>query len=255
MWAACEASPFSIKMARSRYHFRESAMRSLVVAFSVAVLAGASPAQRHVSFPIVDPASGKTTEIQADLYGHGHRALLLAHGGRFNKVSWQKQATVFARAGFLVIAIDFRGDHPNPDGSAGSFGSDAENAADVMTAVAYLHQIGATSVSAIGGSLGGDAVGNAEAKSPAGVFERMVFLGSTGGDNPEKLKGRKLFIVARDDASGSGPRLPSITRQYEQTPEPKRLIVLDGSAHAQFIFATKEGPLLLRNLLDFLTQK
>ncbi len=86
---------------------------------------------------------------------------------------------------------------------------------------------GARTISAIGGSLGGDAVGNAEAQSQGGVFDRMVFLGSEGGDHPEKLRGRKLFIVARDDASGSGPRLPSITRHYEQTSEPNQVVVLD----------------------------
>src|SRR5208337_1878383 len=104
----------------------------------------------------------------------------LAHGGRFNKDSWQKQAPVLARAGFLVLAINFRGDRPNPDGSPGSYGTDEENATDVLAAVAWLHQTGVTSISAIGGSLGGDAVGNAEAQSPAGVFDRMVFLASEG---------------------------------------------------------------------------
>jgi pimeloyl-ACP methyl ester carboxylesterase len=204
---------------------------------------------------VQDPASGKTTQIQADLYGSGHRALLLAHGGRFNKESWQKQAPVFARAGFLVVTLNFRGDRPNPDGSPGSYGSDADNAADVLAAVAYLHQIGATSISAIGGSLGGDAVGNAEAQSPAGAFDRMVFLGSDGGDHPENLRGRKLFVVARDDSNGSGPRLPAITRNCEQSPKPHQLIVLNGSAHAQFLFPTSEGPHLMRILLDFLSPK
>jgi len=217
-----------------------------------ALLAIPLSAQRQVSIPVVDASSGKTTQIQADLYGHGHRALLLAHGGRFNRTSWQKQAPVFARAGFLVLAINFRGDRPNPNGSPGSFGSDAENAADVLAAVNYLHERGVKSISAIGGSLGGDAVGNAEAQSPTGVFQRMVFLGSEGGDAPEKLKGRKLFIVARDDASGDGPRLPSITHHYNQAPVPKQLIVLNGSAHAQFLFPTSEGPHLMQILLDFL---
>ena len=212
-------------------------------------------AQRHVSIPVQNPASGKTTQIQADLYGRGHRALILLHGGRFNKESWKDQAPVFARAGFLVLALNFRGDHANPNGSPGSYGSDEDNAADVLAAVKYLHQTGAKSISAIGGSLGGDAVGNAEAQSPAGVFDRMVFLGSEGGDHPEKLKGHKLYVVARDDSSGSGPRLPSITRHYDQTSEPKQLIVLNGSAHAQFIFPTSEGPHLMRILLDFLSQK
>ena len=54
---------------------------------------------------------------------------------------------------------------------------------------------------------------------------------------PEKLKGRKLFIVSRGDlGSGDKPRLPKIRAQYEQAPGPKELVILDGSAHAQFIF-------------------
>lgn len=230
-------------------------MKPPLLAFAAVLLASPLSAQRHVSIPVQDPASGKTAQIQADIYGGGHRALLLAHGGRFNKDSWQKQTPVFARAGFLVLALNFRGDGPNPDGSPGSYGSDADNATDVLAAVTHLRQIGATSVSAIGGSLGGDAVGSAEVQSPAGVFDRMVFMGSTGGDNPEKLRGRKLFIVARDDADDAGPRLPSITHHYEQAPEPKKLVVLQGSAHAQFLFDTDEGPELMRDLLDFLSQK
>jgi len=229
-------------------------MKLILPALAVALFAGYLSAQRLVSIPVQDQASGKAAQIQGDLYGRGRRALLLVHGGRFNKESWQKQAPLFARAGFLVLAINFRGDHPNPDGSPGSYGSDRDNATDVLAAAAYLHRIGATSISAIGGSLGGDAVGNAEAQSPWVLFDKMVFLGSEGGDTPEKLKGRKLFIVARDDSSGDGPRLPSITRHYEQTPEPRKLIVLNGSAHAQFIFPTDQGPLLMRILLDFLSR-
>lgn len=230
-------------------------MRLRHLVFSVVLLAGSAFGQRHVSIPVVDSASGKTGEIAGDLYGRGHRGLLLVHGGRFNKESWRKQAPVFARAGFQVLAIDFRGDRPNPDGSPGSYGSEEDNATDVLAAAAYLHRTGATTIAAIGGSLGGDAVGNAEARTSEGVFERMVFLASEGGDHPERLRVRKLFIVARGDGNGAGPRLPEITRHYERAPEPKSLIVLGGSAHAQFIFDTAEGEALMRDLLDFLSRK
>jgi pimeloyl-ACP methyl ester carboxylesterase len=212
-------------------------------------------AQRHVSIPVVDQASGKTTQIQADVYGKGRRALLLAHGGRFNKESWRKQAPVFARAGFLVLALNFRGDRANPDGSPGSYGSDEENATDVLAAVAYLRGIGARTISAIGGSLGGDAVGEAEARMEGTGFDRMVFLGSEGGVAPEKLKGRKLFIVAREDGNGAGPRLPGITMHCERAPEPKKLVVLRGAAHAQFLFDSDEGEELMRDILEFITEK
>jgi hypothetical protein len=80
-----------------------------------------------------------------------------------------------------------------------------------------------------------------------------VLLGSSGGDYPAKLTGRKLFIVARKDSSGDGLRLPEITRHYAKAPPPKRLIVLEGSAHAQYLFDTKQGPRLMEEILHFLS--
>jgi alpha-beta hydrolase superfamily lysophospholipase len=204
--------------------------------------------QRPVHFPIPNGQG----EIEGDLYGAGTKALILAHGGRFNKESWKSQADVFAHSGFMVLAIRFRGDSLNPDGSPSSEGSAADNADDVLAAAAYFHHMGARTVSAIGASLGGDAVGEADARSVPGTFDRIVLLGSAGGDAPAKLSGRKLFIVAREDRSASGLRLPTITEHFRSAPEPKRLVVLDGSAHAQFLFATSEGPLVMKTILQFL---
>jgi len=219
----------------------------IIAAAFVACLTAQALAQRAVSFPALNPAE----TIQADLYGAGKHGVILAHGGRFDKESWKTQANELAAAGFLVLAIRFRGDGLNPDGSPGSFGSDANNAADVLAAAAYLRHSGAETVYAVGGSFGGDAVGNADASSP-GAFERIVILASSGGETPEKLTGRKLFIVARDDASADGPRLPEISSHYARVPQPKTLIVLDGSAHAQFLFATDQGPRLMKEILSFL---
>jgi hypothetical protein len=61
-----------------------------------------------------------------------------------------------------------------------------------------------------------------------------------------------LFIVARDDTSGDGPRLPRIRAQYEKAPQPKELIVLDGSAHAQFLFQSDQAERVMREILRFL---
>ena len=207
-------------------------------------------AQHEVTFPL----SGQPVQIHGDLYGHGTRAVILAHGGRFGKESWKPQAQVLANSGFLVLALRFRGDRTNPDGTTGDFGSYPDNAEDVLAAVAYLRSIGAKTISAVGGSLGGDAVGNADAQSPPGTFDRIVILAAEGGDAPEKLTGRKLFILARDDSNGSGPRLPGITSHYEKAPQPKKLVLLDGSAHAQFLFDTPQGPRLLEEILHFLTK-
>ena len=231
-------------------------MKLALCGFGLVLLVGPIAAQRAVSIPVAASAAGKPAQIQCDLYGAGRRAVLLAHGGRFNKDSWKEQAQVLARAGFLVLAINFRGDTFNLDGTPSANGSDEDNATDVLAAAAYLRGMGVKTIAAIGASLGGDAVGNAEARSGGGVFDRMIFLGSEGGDAPVKLRGRKLYIVARGDANTQTDwRLPGIARHYDRAPEPKQLILLEGTAHAQYLFATDEGSELMRDILKFLSAK
>lgn len=223
--------------------------------FAVAAAASAAFGQRTVTFPLGDHSA----TVQGDLYGSGtgteKRGLILAHGGRFDAQSWKPQAEEFERVGFLVLAVRFRGDTVHADGSPSAEGSDAENADDVVAAVAYLHGVGVKTVYAVGASLGGDAVGDADAMSAAGTFERVVFLGSEGGDEPEKLSGRKLFIVAREDRSGEGLRLPGIEANYGRAPEPKKLVVVEGSAHAQYLFGTDEGPRVMKEILEFFAER
>lgn len=84
--------------------------------------------------------------------------------------------------------------------------------------------------------------------------DRLVFLATSPDIAPEKLIGRKLFIVARDDSNGASPRLPGIRAYYEKTPGPKELIVLGGSAHAQFLFQTDQGARLMSMILKFLSE-
>ena len=63
-----------------------------------------------------------------------------------------------------------------------------------------------------------------------------------------------MFILTRDDFSGGGVlRLPSIREQYERAPAPKKLVILEGSAHAQHIFGTDQGARLLEEILNFLS--
>ena len=44
-------------------------------------------------------------------------------------------------------------------------------------------------------------------------------------------------------------------RKYEKAPQPKELIVLDGSAHAQFLFQTNQADRVMREILRFLSAK
>lgn len=189
--------------------------------------------------------------LQADQYGSGARAVILAHGGHFDRKSWKPQAEVLAKAGFRVLAIDFRGYGQTISGTQEE---DWKQYPDVLAAVRYLHSAGANSVSVVGASMGGDAAGDADSESAEGEIDRIVFLGAQGGSTPEKLRGRKLFIVSRDDRSGDGPRLPGITESYRKAPKPKKMVVLNGSAHAQFIFDTEQGARLMQEIMQFLTE-
>ena len=210
----------------------------------ILVLATVAAGQQTVSFATPDGA-----QIAAELYGKGDRAVVLAHGGRFNKESWREQARELVNAHFRVLAIDFRGfGH-----STGPKEVEPAYENDVLAAVHYLKARGAKTVSVVGGSFGGSAAGDASIKGSPGEIDRIVFLGAAPNLSAEKLRSRSLFIVARDDSNGAGPRLPGIRAQYEKAPQPKELIVLDGSAHAQFLFQTDQKDRVMREILRFLT--
>lgn len=218
----------------------------LIIAF---LLSGNSAAQTSVSFPTEDGGM-----VYADVYGEGDRGIVLAHGGQFNKESWAKQAQALAAAKFRVLALDFRG-YGKSRGPGDSDPMDAPLYLDVLAAVHYLRGMGAKSVSVVGGSMGGSAAGDASIASRPGEIDRVVLLGAAPNGPAGRLHSSSLFIVARDDANDDGPRLPGIRKQYEKAPEPKQLIVLDGSAHAQFLFQTKQADRVMHEILRFLSAK
>ena len=108
-------------------------MRALFALILGLLLARVTVAQKTISFPTEDGGL-----IFADVYGEGERAVVLAHGGRFNKESWASQAQTLAAAGFQVLAIDFRG-YGKSHGPGDSDPMDAPLQLDVLAAVRYLH--------------------------------------------------------------------------------------------------------------------
>ena len=217
------------------------------VALTAAAFASLPFGGEPITFPTQDGGI-----VYGIVYGTGERGVVLAHGGQFNKESWEKQAQALTGAGFRVLAFDFRGYGQ----SRGPHDSKSEEGRryDVLAAVAYLRKTGAKSVYVVGGSMGGDYAAEAAEAEPAAI-DRIVMLAS-GGDTPLiKMKGPKLFIICRDDVEGDAkiPRLPEIRVQYEKASGPKELVVLEGSAHAQWIFRTDQGERLMREILRFLS--
>jgi pimeloyl-ACP methyl ester carboxylesterase len=218
--------------------------RSLLAAL---VLPALIAAQEHLSFPTQDGWI-----IHADLYGTGDLGVVLAHGGQFNKGSWEKQARILANAGFRALAIDLRGFGESRSG-AQTLLLDELRHFDVLAAVHYLRKTGAQTIAVVGASMGGDYAAEASEAEPREI-DRLVLLAAGAYTPLIQSKARKLFIISRDDVIGENkPRLPEIREQYEKASGPKELVLLDGSAHAQYIFQTDQGERLMHEILRFLS--
>jgi pimeloyl-ACP methyl ester carboxylesterase len=220
---------------------------SLAAAFLLAWNARAAEPEA-VSFAAADGAV-----VHADRYGGGAHWVVLVHGARFDKASWAEQARALAEAGFTALAIDLRG-----YGRSGPReGSDLLHPGyplDVLAAVRHARANDAETVSVVGGSLGGWAAGQAAVEARPGEIDRLVLLAHASLDEPERMQGRKLFVLARDDFRGENTlRLPDIREQYDRATGPKELLLLEGAAHAQHLFATGEGERLMREIVRFLS--
>lgn len=224
-----------------------SAMRLVSFALLLAVIVCVEAyAQEHVALTTDDGA-----QIAADIYGSGTRGVVLAHGGRFTKESWKDQAQQLVRAGFGVLAFDFRGfGQSHGPGDKDMYSAPLE--LDVLAAVRYLHAQGAKTVSVVGGSFGGDAAAKACVAAKPGEISRLVMLASDSDAPANKIKVPVLIIVGRDDKSGSGLRLPKIQTWFAKAHQPKKLVVLDTAEHAQFLFQTEHSETVMKEIVSFL---
>ena len=107
------------------------AVRALIAVLPALFLAQVATAQNTISFPTEDGGV-----VFADIYGTSDKAIVLAHGGRFNKESWTRQAERLAAAGFRVLALDFRG-YGKSRGPGDSEPMDAPLHLDVLAALVF----------------------------------------------------------------------------------------------------------------------
>ncbi len=85
-------------------------------------------------------------------------------------------------------------------------------------------------------------------------IDRLVTLGGfVGRKASEKVNVPLLLIITKDDASGSGPRLPGIQAAFDKVPPGKKqLVILEGSAHAQLMCETEHSEKIMKMIVDFL---
>lgn len=162
--------------------------------------------------------------------------------------SWHLQAQRLANDGYRVLAMDYRG----LGVSEGVAQDSAKTHLDVLGGIARLRAEGATQVSVIGASWGGRAAAQAALAQPR-LVDRLILIAPSTFEAAEDLATPTLFIVAANDRDGSGnARLATIRGQYQRIPGPKKLLVVGGAAHAQFLFLTPEGERLYTEMLRFL---
>jgi pimeloyl-ACP methyl ester carboxylesterase len=155
-----------------------------------------------------------------------------------------------------VLSIDFRAGEMLRAGSETACLYDPSClAVDVLAAVRFARASGSTRASAVGGSLGAGGVAQAAVEAEPGEIEGVVLIAGMSIQNPERMQGRKLFVVTRlDPGPGGRPRLADVRAQFDRAPAPKELLVLEGEAHAQFIFGTEQGERLMGEILRFLAR-
>jgi alpha/beta superfamily hydrolase len=208
-------------------------------------------APQRVTFQTEDGVS-----IAGTLYGNGENAVILAHQGTpgADQFTWTQFAMTLAENGFTALTFDFRG-----VGRSGGELDQSKLDKDVRAAARYLQNQGYHQIVCAGASMGGTAclraaidgepfLGLITLASTLVLFHRtMVIL-------PEELgvlTQPKLFITAENDIDLVVRDTKSM---YRLSPEPKKLLLLEGYEHGTDLFRTRVGDELRKAMLDFLEE-
>jgi pimeloyl-ACP methyl ester carboxylesterase len=96
--------------------------------------------------------------------------------------------------------------------------------------------------------MGGGASANAAVKGNPATIDCLILLAPVPIENPERITVPKLYATAQGD-----PITPQVKEQYAKAPQPKEMLLLEGSAHAQFLFTTDQNARLMKAILRFLS--
>lgn len=220
---------------------------------AAAVTSTETPIGEIVSFSTEDGI-----ELSGTLFEAGEVAVILAHQGTpgANQRDWHYFGAALADMGYTALAFDFRG-----IGKSGGRQDRSKLDLDVYGALQFLQHQSYNEIFCIGASMGGTAcIKNAiNGRQLAGVITLGSAMITGYGQNDLRISLDelssvtlpKLFITAEDDSSLV---VGDTTRMYENSPEPKELCLLPGSAHGTDLFDTDVHDELTDVIIAFLTE-
>jgi dienelactone hydrolase len=200
---------------------------------------------RAVSFEATDGV-----RLEGRLFGDGSAAVVLSHMRPSDQTSWFRFAGRLADAGYLVLTYNSRGYCPGGGGGC----SEGETVIgelwrDVLGAIAFVRDRGATSVSLVGASMGGTSSLVAAANEDVDV-RAVVTLSApvaieglvTDGPMLSRVTAAKLFIAGVGDATAAA----DAQTLYERSPPPKRVEIVPSDDHGTDLLSGGQGEVVRR---------
>lgn len=181
--------------------------------------------------------------IYANYHSRGAHAVLLAHGAIFDNKSWGMFEQRLLTENLTVLAIDFRGYNKSTQGDKPSALYE-----DILAGVQFLrNQANIKKVTVLGASMGGAAAAKASVYAELNTIDQLILLSPARVFKPEALKGQLLFIASKEEHLAK-----AIKSSFNKAPEPKKLQMINGKAHAQHIFKTPQADTLTSSIVEFL---
>lgn len=223
--------------------FRRLAAAAALLAIVAAACGGRAAAD--VTFRTSD---GFT--LEGRLFGHGAKAVILAHMFESDQSSWSGFASDLSRQGYAVLTFNFRG-YGKSQGSKDIASMDR----DVSGAIKFMSEThGAERIVLIGASMGGTAslIAADRAELPVATLSAPVsFRGLDAGDHVAGIGAPKLFIAADGDSAAS----KSARELFRRAADPEAgLELLIGNAHGTALLDSKQSDKVAALLKNFISR-
>jgi pimeloyl-ACP methyl ester carboxylesterase len=231
----------------------------VVVSLLAAACAGEGPEVDLSGSEAVTFESEDGVRLAGRLFGEGETAVVLSHMRPADQSSWFRFAERLADGGYLVLTYNFRGYCPG--GDAGCSEGERDLSAiwrDVVGAVDFVRSRGAASVSLVGASMGGTASLVASARDDV-TIDAVVTLSAPASFEGlvadaallSQTTAARLFIAGVGDA----PAAKDAQAMYDQSPQPKRVVILGSDDHGTDLLTGGKAEEVRRLIETFLSQQ